>query len=218
MITEAWVRVRPRPSRRASAAVVFDDFISGVAAVRALSQSALHPSNCRLLDPLEAAITGAGDGSGALLVLGFEAAEGDVEPWMSAALQCCADHGGKTEGGRSGVTNGGRGGSGSRDAVASWRQAFVRAPYLLDVMVAMGVLSETFESAITWDRFDEFVVHVTDATRRAGPPLRITDYELCQLSPHLDRRAPEDLPVLLIENGHPPALDTLPVLATQVHH
>ncbi|HZU60506.1 MAG TPA: FAD-binding oxidoreductase, partial [Solirubrobacteraceae bacterium] len=47
VITEAWVRVRPRPQRRASAAVKFDDFAGGVGAARALSQSGLYPSNCR---------------------------------------------------------------------------------------------------------------------------------------------------------------------------
>ena len=167
LITEAWVRVRPRPATRASASVVFDDFLSGVAAVRALSQSALHPSNCRLLDPVEAAITGAGDGRGALLVLGFEAAEGDVEPWMSAALECCADHQGKTEHRRSGAANGERNASGGGDALASWRQAFLRAPYLRDVMVAMGVLSETFESAITWERFEAFYRMVLERTTAA---------------------------------------------------
>ena len=31
----------------------------------------------------------------------------------------------------------------------------------------MGVLSETFETAITWDRFDTFVAAVKDATRAA---------------------------------------------------
>ncbi len=158
VITEAWVRVRPRPAQRASAAVQFDDFFSGARAVCALSQSGLHPSNCRLLDPVEAAITGAGDGTGALLVLGFEAAERDVKPWMAAALQCCADHGGKAERRR----------SADGDAVHSWRDAFMRAPYLRDVMVAMGVLSETFESAITWDRFETFYRHVVDRTKAAA--------------------------------------------------
>src|SRR5262249_9598325 len=33
--------------------------------------------------------------------------------------------------------------------------------------VAMGVLSETFESAITWERLDPFVGSVTGATRAA---------------------------------------------------
>jgi alkyldihydroxyacetonephosphate synthase len=157
VITEAWVRVRPRPTERASAAVLFDDFLSGASAVRALSQSGLHPSNCRLLDPVEAAMTGAGDGVHALLVLGFEAAERDVEPWMAAALGCCADHGGATE----------PKGSGGGGAVGSWRDAFLRAPYLRDVMVATGVLSETFESAITWDRFEAFYRSVLDRTKAA---------------------------------------------------
>ena len=32
-------------------------------------------------------------------------------------------------------------------------QAFLGAPYVRDVLVAMGVLAETFETAITWERF-----------------------------------------------------------------
>ena len=54
LISEAWVRVRPRPRFRASAAVRFETFQDGVAAVRALSQSGLYPANCRLIDPDEA--------------------------------------------------------------------------------------------------------------------------------------------------------------------
>src|SRR5581483_4642996 len=67
LITEAWVRVRPRPTHRASAGVRFGDFAAGAQAVRALSQSGLYPTNCRLIDPREAKVTGAGDGSFALL-------------------------------------------------------------------------------------------------------------------------------------------------------
>ncbi|HEV3129956.1 MAG TPA: FAD-binding oxidoreductase, partial [Solirubrobacteraceae bacterium] len=97
LITEAWVRVRPRPSRRASAGVKFSSFQDGVEAARVLSQSGLYPSNCRLIDADEARITGAGDGSATLLLLGFEAAERDVEPSMTQALQICEDHGGAWE-------------------------------------------------------------------------------------------------------------------------
>jgi alkyldihydroxyacetonephosphate synthase len=154
LITEAWVRVRPRPSHRSSAAVRFGDFLAGADAVRALSQSGLYPSNCRLIDAEEAKVTGAGNGSEAVLVLGFESADHDVESWMSLALQCCGDHGGSWER-RGSPEAGARKGSGD-DAVGSWRQAFLRAPYLRDTFVAMGVLSETFETAITWDRFRAF--------------------------------------------------------------
>ena len=38
----------------------------------------------------------------------------------------------------------------------AWRNAFLNAPYLRDTVVAMGMVSETFETAITWDRFAEF--------------------------------------------------------------
>jgi alkyldihydroxyacetonephosphate synthase len=155
VITEAWVRVRPRPRRRASGGVLFDDFGAGAAAVRALSQSGLHPSNCRLIDPQEARVTGAGDGEHALLVLGFESADRDVEPWMTQALELCGDHGGRWE----------RRGGG--DAVSGWREAFLRAPYLRDTFIAMGVLSETFETAITWDRFEAFHAAVLERATAA---------------------------------------------------
>jgi alkyldihydroxyacetonephosphate synthase len=159
VITEAWVRVRPRPVHRASAPVRFASFDTGADAVRALSQSGLYPANCRLLDPREAAVTGAGDGSHALLVLGFESGEHDVERWMTAALEICGDHGGAWE----------RRGAGDRDAVGSWRESFLRAPYLRDVFIAIGVLSETFETAITWERFPGFHEHVvTEVTRALG--------------------------------------------------
>ena len=49
----------------------------------------------------------------------------------------------------------------------SWRSAFLDAPYLRDSLVALGVLSETFETAITWDRFGEFHSRVSEAARRA---------------------------------------------------
>jgi alkyldihydroxyacetonephosphate synthase len=166
VITEAWMRVRPRPTQRASAAVQFDDFATGADAVRTLSQSGLYPTNCRLIDPGEGEMTGAGDGSHALLVLGFESADHDVEPWMSRALECCSDHGGTWE--RRG--SGGSGSGGDRDAaVGSWRDAFLRAPYLRDTLIAIGILSETFETAITWDRFEEF--HRT-VLERAGAAVR----------------------------------------------
>lgn len=144
VITSAWVRVQPRPGHRASAGVLFARFPDGVECVRALSQSGLHPSNCRLLDAGEAGLTMAGDGSHAVLVLGFESHDHDVQGAMDRALAICAEHGGAIEP---------RGEGGGGDAVGSWRGAFVGAPYLRDLLVAMGVISETFETAITWERF-----------------------------------------------------------------
>ena len=49
--------------------------------------------------------------------------------------------------------------------MGAWRGAFLLAPYLRDTFVACGVLSETFETAITWDRFEEFHAVTMEAVR-----------------------------------------------------
>jgi alkyldihydroxyacetonephosphate synthase len=177
VITEAWVRVHERPAWKASCGVAFDDFASGAEAVRELSQSGLYPTNCRLLDEAEAALTHAGPEGKAMLVLGFESAHHPVDHPMRLALECAADHGGQPgeiRGRRPDEDRAmpgrepedlGRGDSG--DPVGAWRHAFLAAPYLRDTLVACGVLSDTFETAITWDRFAGFHDRVTEAASRA---------------------------------------------------
>jgi alkyldihydroxyacetonephosphate synthase len=165
VITEAWVRVHERPQHKASAGVSFATFAQGAEAVRALGQSGLNPANCRLLDETEAEVTQASTDGSAILVLGFESAHQPVEVLMEQALELCRDHGGivgeqrqRSEGGSAGA----------------WRQAFLAAPYLRDTLVACGVLSETFETAITWDRFPEFHATVLETARGAvGPEAKV---------------------------------------------
>ncbi len=166
VITEAWMRIRSRPRFKASATITFPEFAAAATgAVRAIAQSRLGPSNCRLIDPLEALTMGAGDGSATLLLLGFESAGQPVDGLLDQAVGIAREHGG-TVASRSVVAPGedeGPGGSGAD----RWRGAFLLAPYLRDTMVACGVLSETFETAITWDRFESFHREVTAATREA---------------------------------------------------
>ncbi len=150
VITEAWVRVQPRPERRRSATVTFPDFATGLDAMREVVQAGLRPANCRLLEPEEARLTLAGEGTRAVMVLGFEEI---VEP-ADRAFELCRARGGEVAEGRGG-------GSGA------WREAFLRAPYLRDSFAAMGVLSETFETAITWERLPGFVAQVKAAAQHA---------------------------------------------------
>ncbi len=157
VIAEAWVRVRPRPEFKVSCAIEFDDFPTAARAVREISQSGLHPSNCRLLDALEAGTTGAGSGKRNLMVLGFESAHHPVDAPMDLALSIAREHGG--------APGEVRGADAGTDAVGAWRNAFLLAPYLRDTFVACGVLSETFETAITWDRFEDFHRGVMEAVR-----------------------------------------------------
>jgi alkyldihydroxyacetonephosphate synthase len=165
VITDAWVRIRRRPTFRADATVNFADFATGCAAVRDLVQAGSHPANCRLLDPAEALLNGAGDGSDAVLVLGYESADHALGSEIERALEICWAHGGESpEGPR--LREGDR--SGERDdAGGAWRDAFIRAPYLRDALVALGMVVETFETAMTWDRLDGFVDAVLRATRTA---------------------------------------------------
>lgn len=160
IVTEAWMRLQDRPTFRGSAAVKFTTMKEGAQAVRALSQSALYPTNCRLIDSGEAGLTGAGDGSEALLVLGFESADHPLDAWMARALELAGDHGGRfdqqaVDRSLTGVPKE-EAGEHRQGAAGQWRNAFIRAPYYREVLVGMGVIVDTFESAITWDKFEVF--------------------------------------------------------------
>jgi FAD/FMN-containing dehydrogenase len=168
VITEAWMRLQDRPRWKGSAGVRFGQFGDGAEAVRALSQSGLFPSNCRLLDAGEALITaGVGDvvAGGGLLLVGFESADHPVGPWLDRALELCRDHGGTVPADEvklSEDTSAGREG-----AAGAWRSAFIRAPYTRDGLVRCGVICETFETACTWDRFPDLHAAVTETVGKA---------------------------------------------------
>ena len=164
VITEAWMRVRPRPVFRATATTHFVDYSRAVAAVRALSQSGLFPSNCRLLDKREAALNAVTMDGTHVLVVGFESADHPLGPWMERALELVADHGGTCPKGASYREAGQREGEGG---AGTWREAFIDMPYLLNVMASMGIVADTFETACTWDRFEQLHSNVIAEVRKA---------------------------------------------------
>ncbi|MCB9682202.1 MAG: FAD-binding oxidoreductase [Alphaproteobacteria bacterium] len=165
LITEAWMRVRPRPRWRSSASARFTAWSAAVAAVRALAQSGLHPANCRLLDRREALLHGVSFDGTDVLLLGFESADHPTEAAMARALAIVADHGGACP---DGTTHRDDGAAAGHDGQAgTWRQAFFDGPYLQTAMVSMGVIVDTFETAVTWDRFDALHAGVVRAVRDA---------------------------------------------------
>ena len=174
IIVDAWMRLQDRPTFRASTSVQFDDFLQAAEAVRAVAQSGLNPSNCRLIDANEAMVTGVNDGSAHVLVLGFESADHEVGPWIDRALEIVRDHGGIYD------REPPQGDASHRQgAVGAWRDAFIRMPFFREHLTACGIISDTFESAITWDRFESFHTKVMQATTRAlqevtGKPGRLT--------------------------------------------
>ncbi|MEV6316288.1 FAD-binding oxidoreductase [Streptomyces sp. NPDC051776] len=170
VVTEAWLRVQDRPVHRASASVRHRTFAEGARAARAVVRSGLQPANCRLLDPGEALLNGAGDGSSAVLILGFESAHHPQEGLLSRALQCVRDHGGELAGPPriSGPEDEDARRQGGQAPEQQWKDGFQAAPYLRDSLVAAGILVETFETAVTWNRFGDLDDAVLQAARRGA--------------------------------------------------
>ena len=165
VITAAEMRLQARPVYRANTSATFPDLATAVPAVRALAQSTLFPTNCRLLDASEAALNGVGDGTSAVLLIGFESADQDVAGQLQAATDLIRDLG------CTGIANlqvTRPGDTGNRDTKADqWRDSFLAAPYLRDALIRLGLLAETFETAVPWDRFATFHEEVTRATTAA---------------------------------------------------
>lgn len=154
ILTESWLRLQQRPKWRATASVRFDNMLAAAAAVREISQAGLYPSNCRVLDEMEVALNRVADEPCALLVLGFESAKHAVDHWMELALALAIKHGGVL--GPEGVQSNADHGDSSANAAESWRNAFIRMPYWRNELTAYGVIADTFETAITWDKFPAF--------------------------------------------------------------
>ena len=72
---------------------------------------------------------------------------------MARASELLKDHGGRRH---------------TDEAAAQrWRAAFIRMPYARELTIPMGVINDTFESAITWDKFEAFHSAVRTATEAA---------------------------------------------------
>lgn len=172
VITEAWVRLQDRPRWRQSVTVDFDTFDAAVSATRAIAQSGLNPSNCRLLDPTEAMVGAGSSTAGGLLVLAFESADHPVDPWLDRALEILRDHGGRP--GTVAAKEPDQQAEGSMTPADAWRSTFLRMPYQRDAVARRGLIVETFETACTWDRFDELHAAITTAAsevmRSIGAP------------------------------------------------
>lgn len=115
-----------------------------IEAVRAISQAGLWPSNCRLLSPLEAALTGVGKGHTAELLLAFESDDHTVDHSLERALKICAAF--------DGHWNISDDREQEQTAEGRWRRWFLQAPYMRDRLILQGLTVETFETAISWDR------------------------------------------------------------------
>jgi alkyldihydroxyacetonephosphate synthase len=159
VITEAWMRIQRRPRFRATAGVTFDSWEAGTDAVRQVVQAKLWPANLRILDPAEAARAAGLDGERSLLIVSFESAELSQRHALDQALELARGAGGRVDDDDIAVSDDERP-TGRRGAVGAWRDSFVAAGGN-GVETSLGLVFDTFETAITWDRWPEL-----DATVR----------------------------------------------------
>jgi alkyldihydroxyacetonephosphate synthase len=159
VITDAWLRVQPKPTLRWSATFAAPDLATGLAAVRTIAQIGIMPATLRLIDAGEAAVTGTLATGETALVAGVESWSAPVDGDARVLSEICNDHGLRlVEGGATRDAGG---------AGESWRSSFLRAPYLREQLVLLGLVVDTFETATTWDRLTTLIDGVTAATNDA---------------------------------------------------
>ncbi|WP_181312945.1 FAD-binding oxidoreductase [Nocardioides campestrisoli] len=183
IITEAWMRLQDRPRWRAGVTVDFDSFDAAVAATRAVAQSGLNPSNCRLLDPMEALLNVGSSTRGGLLVLAFESADHPVDVLLDRAIELARDHDGKP--GERSVRDAAATAAetaGAGDPAEAWRSSFLRMPYQRDAVTRRSLIAETFETACTWDRFPTMHAAITTAAYDVMGALGITGVITCRFT------------------------------------
>src|SRR5688500_12887191 len=157
ILTQATVRVSPRPEAERFDGIFFPDWASAFAATRAVAQSGLPISMLRLSNPLETAthlalagrspalravdlvlrVRGIGAGK-CLAVLATAGTSKHNRPTRAAALDLLRARGG--------VRVGALG--------AAWRRSRFRTPYLRNTLWEMGYGVETVETATSWSRVE----------------------------------------------------------------
>ena len=177
LISECWLRLQKRPIYRATAGVAFSSWEEGADAVRHVVQTKLWPANLRILDPLEAANAAGMDGESALLIIGFESGDVPQGENIWAAINIAREFGGVVDDDDDRIDDGGGGTTGRQGAVGAWRDAFIGVN--AGLTAGLGLLSDTFETAITWDQWPEFDGEVRE---RVGRALRASLGEDAQLS------------------------------------
>ncbi len=131
---------------------------------------------------MEAFVNAGTDSPGGVLVLGFESADHPVDGSMRRAVEICAEFGGRVpdpvrttdlKAERDRTRTG---------AADTWRSSFLRMPYQRDALAAQSMIVETFETACTWDRFDELRAAVDAAATDAFASLGLSGAVTCRFT------------------------------------
>ena len=154
VITEASLELHPAPETTRYEALMMPSFAAAADGLRKLEQEHQSADVSRASDEnetemglafagiegakgklLDGYLRGRGAASGALLILGWEGADGTIEPRRRAALALLKQHGAVKLGSAAGRT---------------WAKSRFSTPYLRDHLLERAVMVETLETSTTW--------------------------------------------------------------------
>ncbi len=186
VITQATLKIRPRPQQRRYEGWMFRSFEDGAEALRGLEQGRVVPDVARLSDEeetrLSLALTGAdslkqragkgyvrmrGYAGGCIVVLGFEGERNDVARRAALAGRLLRRAGGLSLGSAPG---------------RAWARGRYEGPYLRDALLGHGVMAETLETAHEWSRLLELHHAVRGAIKGALEARGTPGLVMCHVS------------------------------------
>jgi alkyldihydroxyacetonephosphate synthase len=185
VITEATLRVRPRPETHRFETWSFASFEAGADALRELEQAETAPTVARLSDVDEtrmglalgvsnrarrlvgAYLAARGQRLPCLAILGYEGSPLEVRARSLRAMRTMRAHGG--------VYLGTKGGEG-------WRHTRFAGPYLRDALLDRGVFVETLETATVWSNVPRLYAEVRSAIAGALGARGTPAFVLCHIS------------------------------------
>ncbi len=177
ILTEATMRIHPRPAVQDYRGILFHTLEDGIAAFRDLMQTpALRPAIIRLSDETETAAYGMMshehhglrrlidailerylnaqgfdlNGGSTLMLLGFDGTLNRTANQWSIALEICRDHHGLSLG---------------RTVGESWKRDRYAQPYLRDTLLGHGVMVDTLETATSWSNLMHLYESMTSAMK-----------------------------------------------------
>jgi alkyldihydroxyacetonephosphate synthase len=186
VISELSLRVREAPRERIYEGILFEDFATGVDAMRGLAQEHVAPDVARLSDVAETrmslALAGSGGakgrlgrayiglrgyGDGCLAIMGFEGVPEEVAFRRARARALTKAAGGLHLG---------------RSPGEAWRRSRFAAPYLRDELLTHRIMVETLETATQWSNLQELHAGVGAAISQALAEQGTPGLVMCHVS------------------------------------
>lgn len=193
IITEATMKVRPLPEVYDYRGLLFKTFEGGVQAVRQMLQGGSWPETIRISDAEESSFAmvvrkpssnptkekglqtalkaldalGYSFDRGAFAILGVEGEKSEAEGRMRRIQAICRKNGAIPLG---------------KSAGMEWYEGRYNHPYLRDIMMGWGVLTDTLETSTTWDNIMPLYHAVKDAIRKALADYDSKSIVTCHLS------------------------------------